>query len=137
MGEAQLTCDRSDMTISHISNLPNAKLAHTLDNLPEDSHLLCPIMITIPTTSSTMHRVFSRVIPKPCADPRTDNLASNLTIPSPNAVSHCLLFDPLEPVELHNGCIALLRSIQFTRKKAIGLPLCATTDPSCSLLASV
>ena len=28
-------------------------------------------MITYPTTSSTLHREFSRNGPKPCADPRT------------------------------------------------------------------
>ena len=41
MGEAQLTCDRRDMTVSHISNLPNPKLTHTFDNVPENIYRLC------------------------------------------------------------------------------------------------
>ena len=91
------------MTVSHITDFPNPKLTHTLDNLPEDPRLLCLVMINSPTTFSTMHRVSSRVIPKPCAEPRTDNLVSSLTTSSPNAISHCIQFDPLELVELQFG----------------------------------
>ena len=89
------------MTVSHITDFPNPKITHTLDNLPEDLRLLCLIMILSRTISSTMHRVYPRVIPKPRAEPRTDNLVSSLTTSSPNAISHCLQLNPLEPVELH------------------------------------
>ena len=68
-------------------------------------------MISITTTSSTQRRVFARVIPKPCAEPRTDKPTSNLTA-SPNAVSHCIQFNQdyrlVDPVELQNPTMKLL-----------------------------
>ena len=64
----------------------------------------------IPTTSSSQRRVFSRVIPKQCAEPRTQEPLSSLTT-SPNASPHCIQFD-LEPVKQHGSKSAATYPVQ-------------------------